>query len=90
MTCLGNLDDHCCHLGKYGVCEHLADVHPVTGRRWICTLREQLGSWERVHVDPRYLDNVKPKLDDIGITVDCGDWPTPGQTCATCGVIGDG
>ena len=86
MECKGDQDDHCCHLGKYGVCEFLANANT----RWVCTLREQLGSWERVHVDPRYIDRVRPKLGDIGIKVDCGNWPTPGETCATCGVTGDG
>jgi len=91
MTCRGNLDDHCCWLGKHGVCSFLNEQEPdENGRRWVCSLRARLGSWERVHVDPRYLDSVKPKLVDIGVGVDCGDWPTPGQRCGTCGVIGDG
>ena len=26
MTCTGTLDDHCCHLGTYGVCGFLAEL----------------------------------------------------------------
>jgi hypothetical protein len=58
-------------------------------RHWVCGLRRRLGSWAKVHADPGYLEHVKPAWQRIGIS-DCGDWPAKGQTCATCGVIGDG
>ena len=84
-TCHGNGPDHCCTF--QGVtCTHLEE-NTVEGRRWACGLRRELGSWEAVYADARYED-VRTKLRDIGITVDCGDWPTPGETCATCGVTG--
>lgn len=90
MICRGTADDHCCWLGEHGVCEFLTEQAPdrLSGRRWVCTLRAQLGSWERVHVDPRYLDRVKPKLAGMDIDVDCGDWPRPGERCGTCGGVG--
>ena len=50
-------------------------------------MREELGSWEAVHGDNRYLDNVKPWLDLHGV-VDCGDYPPPGVMCKTCGEVG--
>lgn len=87
-TCKGNREDHCCHLGTYGVCMFLAE-NAVDGRRWSCSLRTELGSWDAVHSDERYLLNVRPKLDSIGIAVDCGNWPPPGTICGTCGVSGD-
>jgi hypothetical protein len=93
-TCLGNLDDHCCHLGRAfgGACRYVRDDGPLAvNRRWVCTLREELGSWSAVHSDPRYLADVKPALDAMpSFDGDCGDWPPPGETCGTCGVTGDG
>jgi hypothetical protein len=86
-TCDGLAADHCCYLGAAGVCRYL-ERDTVPGRRWACGLRRVLGSWGKVHADPRYLANVKPVLVDIGVKVDCGQWPTPGETCATCGVTG--
>lgn len=74
MKCHGNGADHCCYLGKYGPCEHIEE-NTVPGRRWSCGLFRVLGSWEAVHADARYLKDVKPKLEDIGLGVDCGEWP---------------
>jgi len=73
VICHGNGPDHCCSLGQYGVCQYLEE-NTVEGRRWACGLLRELGAWSRVHVDGRYLRDVKPKLDELGV-VDCGDWP---------------
>ena len=81
-------DDHCCYLGRFGVCSLLRDDGPDAARRWVCTLREEHGNWADVHTDPRYLAEVRPMLDEIDVVVDCGDWPEPGKRCATCGTIG--
>ena len=72
--CHGNGPDHCCSLGEYGVCVFLEEG-TVPGRRWACQLRRELGSWEQVHKDDRYRRKIKPLLTDIGVNVDCGDWP---------------
>jgi hypothetical protein len=85
MDCFASTD-HCCYLGSHGVCQFLEEN--VEGRRWSCSLRRKLGSWQAVHSDPLYVEAIKPKLVDIGVTVDCGDWPPPGVSCATCGVMG--
>lgn len=86
-TCEGNGDDHCCHLGGH-VCRYLAVVG-TTGRRFACRLRSELGNWQAVHADPRYLADVKPVLEALPtVDGDCGDWPPPGLTCGTCGVTG--
>ncbi len=60
----------------------------VPGRRWACTLLVELGSWDAVHADPRYLQLVKPVWDAVnrrvGRTVipSCGGWgPGTGQCC---------
>jgi len=81
-NCTGNADDHCCHLGKAGVCRYLEE-NTVEGRRWVCGLRRVLRSWDRVHEDRRYRDNIKPLLIDAGVRVDCGDWPQNDPTAMT-------
>lgn len=78
---------HCCWVAG-AVCPFLRDDGAKASRRWVCTLRERLGSWEAVHADPGYLTVVAPVVRPLG--VDCGDWPPPGQTCAECGVSRDG
>jgi hypothetical protein len=88
-TCDGLAADHCCYLGAAGVCRYL-EHDTVPGRRWACGLRRELGSWEPVHSDPRYIAHVRPFWDDYASALDCGLWPPPGETCGTCGVIGDG
>lgn len=64
-------------------------IDPVGPRYYICTLREELGSWARVHADPGYRRLVALVLRRIG-EVDCGDYPGSERTCAECGVSGDG
>lgn len=84
--CTGNSEDHCCYaLG--GVACRFLEENTVEGRRWACGLRRELGDWSKVHSDPRYLAHVKPYWNKVGM-VDCGDWPRPGEACATCGVTG--
>lgn len=38
-----------------------------------CRLRRELGSWDAVHSDPRYLADPKPTWEERGIA-DCGDF----------------
>jgi hypothetical protein len=80
----GTGEGHCCWI-EGQVCSFLREDDGV--RRWVCTLRESLGSWQAVHADPRYIASVHPTLMSVG-TVDCGDWPGPGITCGECGVTG--
>jgi hypothetical protein len=88
-SCPGNGEEHCCWIAGEQ-CAFLEEG-TVSGRRWACGLRRELGSWEAVHGDARYVEAVQPFWDsrpDLG--PGCGDWPLPGMTCATCGVSGDG
>ena len=80
--CNGQNDDHCCWLGRHGQCKFLAEN--VNGRRWSCSLRANLGSWEAVHTDVRYMSEIQPIVREL-VGVDCGDWPRPGELCHTCG-----
>lgn len=75
---------HCCWFGE-NPCRFLRDDGDSAHRRWVCTLREELGSWEAVHADPRYVEHVNLKA---LLGVDCGDYPGPGMTCGECGVTG--
>ena len=87
MECLASVD-HCCYLGPFGVCPALRDDGPDASRRWVCTLREREGSWPRVHGSVAYIaSGIEAIVHDL-VGVDCGDWPRPGETCATCGVVG--
>jgi hypothetical protein len=45
----------------------------VSGRHWVCGLRRELGSWDAVHTDARYLADVKPAWIEYGVD-DCGEW----------------
>jgi len=75
VVCEGRGDDHCCYLGKHGgVCRYL--VESTGPRRWVCTLRRELGSWQRVHTDRRYLEHVQPFWDEYRDgSGSCGSWP---------------
>lgn len=92
MPCPRNTDDHCCYISGR-VCPFLTDLGEGLDPRWSCGLRAELGSWEAVHVDARYLEVVRPEWNKInradGSSMpDCGDWPRPGEQCATCGTVG--
>ena len=88
--CLAGIttDGHCCWINGV-VCPYVRDDGPGTERRYVCTLREELGSWEAVYADRRYLSFIRPVM-SIKTGVDCGDWPPPGQQCAECGARDDG
>jgi hypothetical protein len=82
--CGKNPDDHCCWMGKRGVCPFLTRS-TVPGFYWACELRRDLGSWDAVHQDSRYIEEVKAYWLSIGLEEDCGDYPAPGKKCHTCG-----
>jgi len=89
MRCHGLGADHCCYVDG-APCRFLEEG-TVPGRRWACGLRRELGSWERVHADPRYRAHVQPMWDRLGDgSGSCGGYPGPGVTCGTCGARGDG
>ena len=84
MPCHGNGADHCCYV-RGEPCVFL-EKNTVPDRRWVCGLRRELGSWEKVHVDPRYLSQVKPAWDESG-AADCGDFAgfnREGDGCFQC------
>lgn len=87
--CDGNSSDHCCHLGKDGVCVYLEE-NTVENRHWACGLLRELGSWDAVHSDERYLTNVRPFWEQYAPDLNCGDWPRPNEICGACGINGNG
>ncbi len=81
MPCRPTIEDHCCWISGQP-CPFFDAATPNTDRR--CTLRTELGSWDLVHQDPRYLRHVAPVWRRIGV-VDCGDWaPTGDNPCSAC------
>lgn len=82
MKCSGNGVDHCCWL-KGRVCPHLEE-NTVEGRRWACGLRRELGDWDLVLVDSRYVDEVAIVLEPKG--VNCRDYPYD-KPCNSCEVV---
>ena len=90
MPCPGAGDDkrHCCYLNGEP-CQYV-ERRTVPGREWACGLRRELGGWGRVLADPRYQENVKPKLPK---GINCRDYPEKpaGQRCTLCGFgVSDG
>lgn len=86
--CSGNSADHCCYL-QGQQCIHLEE-YTVPGRHWACGLYRVYGSWDDVYTSSEYVE-IQEKLDLMfkTETVRCGDWPRLGETCATCGAIGE-
>lgn len=63
--------EHCCWVAGEA-CPHLV-VDGPTGRRFACNLFTELGDWDLVHADDRYLANPKPTWTRLGVQ-DCGRW----------------
>jgi hypothetical protein len=80
--------DHCCYVNGE-TCRYLADNGLGAERRFECSLRRDLGSWEAVHADPGYQQHVQTCWDALdareGETIpihSCGEWqPAPGVCC---------
>jgi hypothetical protein len=83
----GTANGHCCWFS--GV--ECAYVEPVADGdfKWRCGLRADHGSWEAAYATSEYVENVKEKVNAVGnLGLDCGDWPSVGRKCNTCGEVG--
>lgn len=69
FICHGNCKLVCCFFDGEP-CKYLEE-NTVEGRRWACQLYRELGSWEKVHNDKRYIEDIKPRINDV----DCGEYP---------------
>ena len=83
MPCNGNRDDHCCYVNG-NACRFL-EMDTVPDRKWACGLRRELGDWDLVIQDQRYLEHVAPVFGEMN----CRDWPD-GEgvnhgVCVDCG-----
>ena len=82
MACTGQGTpdgSHCCYVAGER-CPFL--VENVGGRRWACSLREVLGSWDEVHAHPGYQQLVQAEWDKLGVIESCGAWgPGTNQCC---------
>jgi hypothetical protein len=80
--------DHCCYVAGE-TCRYLADNGLDAERRFECSLRRDLGSWDAVHADPGYQEHVQSYWNSLGVREDgtpliesCGAWQPPeGQCC---------
>lgn len=73
--------DHCCWVANE-VCRFLTISEQQGQRRFECSLRRDLGSWEAVHAHPGYQEHVQPVWDQIEGIDSCGSWqPSPGECC---------
>jgi len=66
----GGPDGDCCWI-EGARCPHVIDA----GDRVLCGLRLELGSWAKVHADPRWIRDVKPTYDRLWPGYGCGDYP---------------
>lgn len=87
--CGSNPEEHCCWLPNNQRCPYLRTTSQLVRREegvyWKCKLREELGSWEAVHVSAPYLKDVRPHFEEAG-EAHCGDYPAkPGHVCRICG-----
>ena len=85
MTCRATPDVHCCWVGGK-VCPFFDVAGLADDRDGACMLRTELGSWAKVHTDPRYLGDVKAKVPSFveNETWNCGSYPQ--KKCYECGV----
>lgn len=66
--------DHCCYVNG-APCPFLRIDDPALApRKYACGLVAELGNWNRVENDPRYIEQVKPHWDSSG-TIPCKDYP---------------
>lgn len=74
MTCHGNGREHCCYF-QGEACVYVEE-NTVPGRRWACGLLRELGSWDGVLIDERYIRDVAPKFEAAGLHgMTCKGWP---------------
>jgi len=74
MPCSGLGKDHCCYI-RAKPCKYLiTDYTDENGvrRKWACGLRAELGDWDSVLKDPRYIEDVQGSWRD---GINCRDWP---------------
>jgi len=89
MPCLGNGNDHCCWI-KGKECKFIIRNYTDENghfRKWACSLRAELGDWDKVLADPRW----KAEVEGSWVSgLNCRDWPDgegPNKgTCEECGI----
>ena len=86
MGLCGTGIDHCCYF-KGATCPFVTAVDKPPFK-WTCSLREELGSWESVHKDIRYTAIIPDLFKSIGLSINCGEFPSKGVTCGDCSLKG--
>ena len=84
--CIGGAgQSHWCWINGEECWYLVVDQHPT--RKYACGLMMELGSWDAVYADPRYVRDVRAAFDewaDPERWPDCGDWWPKRNLC--CGV----
>lgn len=90
MPCLGNGNDHCCYVRGKPCKFIITNYTDETGhfRKWACSLRAELGDWDKVLADPRWIAECKGAWTS---GLNCRDWPDAEEgpnrgVCKECGV----
>jgi hypothetical protein len=77
MTCHGNCESHCCYF--HGIVCPYVEEDTVSGRRWTCGLFRELGDWDEVVKDERYVKEVQSLFDTVpgfvGKDYTCANYP---------------
>jgi len=90
MPCLGNGNDHCCYVRGKPCKFIITNYTDETGhfRKWACKLRAELGDWDKVLTDPRWVEECQGAWTN---GLNCRDWPDAPEgpnrgVCKECGV----
>lgn len=85
-VCTG--ENFCCWVpqpeGPSIVCPHNRDDGPDATRRFVCTLREALGSWGAVRASEAYQETPGAVWDAMD-SEHCDEWPM--KACGSCGYV---
>lgn len=79
-ACSGNQATHCCVFRNVDC--PFVEENTVEGRRWVCGLLRELGSWDDVLADKRYKTTVQDLYNSVPELKgkNCRDWFCEGLT----------
>lgn len=87
MPCDGNSEQTCCTIrGEY--CPYLIFNYTDEDghfRKFACSLRAELGNWDSVLADPRYVEDISGSWAD---GINCRDWPDAPLKHRGCNLCG--
>ena len=87
MPCDGNSEQTCCTV-KGENCQYLIFNYTDEDglfRKFACSLRAELGDWDAVLSDPRYIKNIAGSW---APGINCRDWPEKPNEYRGCNLCG--